>query len=393
MKLENLKIKFGALVLAGLFWVFVVISMSQMRTFPTEGGIVPEIFNLPKDLTVSSELSAVKLKINTDQAVLERLTKDNFSVFIDLKGYTSGVHSVRISAITDNPLVTIQRLEPAEIEVTLEEITSKEIPVSVNIEGNPSPNFELKEPVLEFERVMVSGAKSKIEQASEAIATVKLSGKEEGDILKTWPLDIYDNELHKIDGLTLEKSNIAVTIPLKQVTVTKTVSAKVKLIGAEENKNYYVSKITSDPLFIDIRGESSVLQNINLIETKPIDVSKINRNTTNTVNWDLPTGVSLAQTSPKVAIVSLEVTKQESVRKIPAKITAQNSSKTFEPSTITLTVSGPIEELDKLDSDNFQVRAGEFDPNVTTLEITKDLIIVPQGFTVVDFDPKSVEVK
>lgn len=385
---QNLGLKILALVLAGFFWVFVVVSTSQVRSFPVEGGLLPEVFNLPEGLVVAGELPEVSLKLNADKGVFDVLTKDNFAIFVDLKGRSEGEHEVKITATMERPDVTIQRVEPSVATVKLEGVASKMVGVRVKVEGEAAESFRVGEPILEFTEVAVKGAASRVNEVSEAVVTVTLSGEEEGDVLKTWPMEAVNAMGEVVGGIGLASERVAVTVPLERIKTSKTVGVRVNVVGAEENENYYISRITTDPMYVEVVGAPDVLENIDVVETEEVDVGELERDVTRPVEWVLPEGVEMGETVPRVAVVLVEVASRESVKEFLVEVQVEEGWKVT-PQNVKVSVGGALEDLEEVGDREMNVVIGE-EVKEGEVELAAEMIKVPEGLRVLSWEPEEV---
>ena len=91
--------------------------------------MVQEIVNVPQGLSVASDLGKTKLRIRADDNIIKNLTNSDFDVYVDLKDAHEGDQEILLSGTSKKDKVTILKMEPSSIHVTLEQITKKEIKI------------------------------------------------------------------------------------------------------------------------------------------------------------------------------------------------------------------------------------------------------------------------
>lgn len=300
---KNLGLKFAALFLAIIFWVGVVSLKNNIKPFPDQVPIKP--FNIAEDLTLASTLGSVELKLEATQETFVDLSVNDFEAYVDLKALEAGEHIVPVQVTSKNPKVKVVRVEPNNLNITIEEITSKTVNLSVEVKGNAAENFEAQDPVYELKEVEVKGPKNLVEKATEVKAMPSLKGSEMIDIKSEISLFAYDENQNQLKNLQIIPPSVEVTIPVIQIQKYKTVGVRANLASDLEESGYYVKKVQVSPSTIIIQGNTRELKKIDFIETEAIDIANLTHNTLKRVKLILPEGID-AQDVESV-LVTIEV--------------------------------------------------------------------------------------
>jgi len=165
---ENWLLKFISLAFAVVLWFFV---MGESRMEVTH--IAPlEYINLPEGLMIASEVpTSVSIMISGPRALQVNLSPSDISLGVDLKGLSAGVTSFkRLEESLNIPTgLKITRISPSYVDVKLERVRDRDVPVRVILVGEPAPGFIIKSSKALPEKVTVSGAESELKGISEVV--------------------------------------------------------------------------------------------------------------------------------------------------------------------------------------------------------------------------------
>lgn len=165
---ENWLLKFISLAFAVVLWFFVM-GESRMEV----NHIVPlEYENLPNDLMIASEVpSSVAIRISGPRALQMNLSPGDISLAVDLKDLSAGVTSFkRLEESLNIPSgLKITRISPSYVDVKLERVRERVVPVRVVLTGEPAVGFKVKSFKAQPGKVAVSGAESELKGISEVV--------------------------------------------------------------------------------------------------------------------------------------------------------------------------------------------------------------------------------
>jgi YbbR domain-containing protein len=165
---ENWLLKIVSLAFAVVLWFFVM-GESRMEV----NHIIPlEYENLPAGLMIANEIpTSVALRISGPRALQVNLSPGDIRLSVDLKGLSAGVTSFRrLEESLNIPSgLKITRISPSYVDVKLERVRERSVPVRVILSGEPAPGFIVKSVVATPEKVIVSGAESELKGVSEVV--------------------------------------------------------------------------------------------------------------------------------------------------------------------------------------------------------------------------------
>lgn len=163
---ENWILKLLSLVFALILWFFV---MGERKL--EVGYTVPlELKNVPPGMMVANEVpSLVDVRLSGPRTLLMNLGPKDISISVDLVDLKPGLTSFkRLEERLNIPSgVKVTRLSPSFIDVKLERIREKKVPLKVVFSGLPAEGFQLGSVRLKPEQVTVEGAESEIKDITE----------------------------------------------------------------------------------------------------------------------------------------------------------------------------------------------------------------------------------
>lgn len=163
---NNWLLKLVSLAFAVVLWFFVM-GESRMEV----NHIVPlEYENLPEELMIASEVpTSVAIRISGPRALQVNLSPGDISLAVDLEKLSAGVTSFkRLEESLNIPSgLKITRISPSYVDVKLERVRERDVPVRVVLTGEPAPGFVVKSTTTNPQKVTVSGAESELKGVSE----------------------------------------------------------------------------------------------------------------------------------------------------------------------------------------------------------------------------------
>lgn len=165
---ENWLLKLISLAFAVVLWFFVM-GESHMEV----NHFVPlEYQHLPEGLMIANEVpTSVALRISGPRALQVNLSPNDIRPSVDLKGLSAGVTSFkRLEETIRIPGgLKITRISPSYVDVKLERVRDRDVPVRVVLTGAPAPGFMVKSSQANPEKVTVTGAESELKGVSEVV--------------------------------------------------------------------------------------------------------------------------------------------------------------------------------------------------------------------------------
>ncbi len=132
--------------------------------------------------------------------------------------------------------------------------------------------------------------------------------------------------------------------------IKKSFKIKVPYMG-EPASGYRVMDAIAEPSSIELSGPLSLIQSIEELKTKPIDISDVKESFKKKIPLDLEGGTTLSKPE-QIIVVSIpvkEVRVLKTIEAVPVRVKNSGIPVSIEPPTITIQVKGPFETLNNND--------------------------------------------
>lgn len=213
---RNLHFKILSLVLAAIFWLFVVSLENSFVRFGEDISV--KAFNVAEGLALVSELGTVRLTLRAqDPGLAPGLSAGDFEAHVDLSEIGAGRARVPVTVVSKNAGVTVARIEPVDLEVELAPVREKNIAIAAEVTGKPAEGFEVADAALSRSTVTVAGSLAILERIGSAKAEVKLTGRERESFSRKAKIKIYDKNSVLLEGMQVKEKDIEVTVTIKKI--------------------------------------------------------------------------------------------------------------------------------------------------------------------------------
>lgn len=194
---ENWILKLVSVTFAVILWFFV---MGERRL--EVGYSVPlEYENIPPGLMIANEVpTLVDVRISGPRTVLMSLHPNDIRISVELKGLPPGITSFkRLEERLDLPSgLKVTRLSPSYVDVKLERIKQKKVPIQPVLTGTPADGVRIAEVTVVPSQVTVEGAESEVKDIDQ-IFTDPLDVQ---DVKESFTLMVPLNDQGKYTSLT-----------------------------------------------------------------------------------------------------------------------------------------------------------------------------------------------
>jgi len=163
-KPKNWILKLISLTLATMLWYFVV-GEDQVDI---NIRVPVEILNLPANLTISNQYKKdIEVAVRGPRSMIQDLRNRNITRPVDLASAQSGTIVIKNDE-KSIPLpkgITVQRLQPTNITLLLDELIQKRFPITPVTEGEMAPGYVLQNIYLDPDHLIISGPRSILEKS------------------------------------------------------------------------------------------------------------------------------------------------------------------------------------------------------------------------------------
>lgn len=177
---ENWALKLLSIAFAIMLWMFI---MGERRL--EVGYRVPlELQNVPSGLMVANEVpSLVDVRISGPRTLQMKISPNDISIVVDLSDLKPGLTTFKqLEERLNLPAgLRVTRLSPSFIDLKLERVKHKLVPIKVAIVGHPLNGFKLVDVKSVPDEVIVEGAETELKSVNEVTTEdVDLNGVNEG---------------------------------------------------------------------------------------------------------------------------------------------------------------------------------------------------------------------
>lgn len=299
---KNLTAKIIALIMAVILWVYVM--NEQNPLVETSMEIPLEVHNLSSSVKAVDIPEAVRVKVRGPRALIVGLGQKDIKAYIDLKGLNDGRNSLKVT--TSIPInVELVEVSPGDINFRLDTIVNREVPVEAKITGIPVPGAVVGNITYSSPMITVTGPSEIMDTVVKAVVDVDVSGKNT-DFITNGSITLVDARNKKVEGLTTNPSEVAVTMTFAPTINKKIVEIKPNIVGVLA-KGVILNRISINPEQIEISGEGKEFEKTHFIYTEPINISEFEKETIVEAKLQLKEGILV---NKNTVTVNISATKQ-----------------------------------------------------------------------------------
>ena len=383
-----------SLLLGLIVWLVAINQENPIvqATYPERLPIT--VRGLDESLMSLQDLSreSVQVVVQAPRASWDDLAPNDFSAYIDLSGLRAGVHDVDIEVDSFDPRVRIVNVQRPQLRVQLDQVTTKEVPVRVDILDSTAFGYDWQTPLVEPMTVTVEGPSTQVLQVTAAHAEVSL-GSAKSQVERNQSVVPQNAQGQSVPRVTADPQVVHVVVPVEQWPGRKEVAVRVNLQG-QPAAGYRLSSVRVNPSTVVLLGSADVLAQVpGFVETEPISLDAATGEIQRRVQVRLPDGVTVLE-GPAVDVTA-SITPIEGGTTVRQRPVVQGLSTgltaTVALDTVDVILSGPLPFLEALGPDDVFVIV-----DLTGLlpgnHIVTPRVVVPTGIRSEGVIPETVEV-
>jgi YbbR domain-containing protein len=343
-------LKLTAVLIALIFWAVSILSAPAteiVREFPGRVAVErPDA--VPAGYVLQGQLGDVSVRLKGTEAALANVVSSDLHARLNLPDiHNAEPQDVPVTAEVATAGVQVESVAPATVTVRIEPITSRDVAVQARFANSPPTGTFAGDPAITPSQVRVNGAASQVARIAALYATVAF-GDAVTDLVQSVQPRAVDASGATIDGLTVDPAVVQLTVPVLPTATTRTVPVVPALHGAVAS-GYWITRVTSDPTVVTVRGEGAALSAIDQVASGAIDVSGLAADKTFQVALVLPAeGTSLvkaAQATVTVSVAPLLGSRSFPVVAVQTSGLGSGFVAEFDPPSISIVVAGPVPAL------------------------------------------------
>jgi YbbR domain-containing protein len=380
---NNLAFKITSVVLAILLWFYVFYVFGAKTTKTAQIEIQVEGLNPSYEVTLNQKNLRVTFSAPIQQ--IEQVEK-NIRATMDLSNIGPGIYSRRPKLNTPKE-VEILIIDPSTIEVTVENIITKDFVIKPTLKGKLQPGTILGDIILTPDKISLKGTNTALQNIT---ATIEIDiSNAISDLFGYAEVKIINNKNEVVDNVTVEIKAVKFHIPIITSDITKTIPIVPNFTGTSL---FAIQSFSFTPSMITIRGSVKALENIQSVTTAPIDLSTLKESGSKEIEIVLPEGIKREKAGEKI---KFNVSVEEIISKTLSAIKIQVRGDPFKTFTLSqefcnATIIGRKSIVDSVSSISVYVDLKNATKGVNELTLlTAD---VPSGLFV-QLTPTKIEIK
>ena len=386
----NISLAILSVALALALWLFVTDAENPTERQTFNSAIEIAFVNVPEGLAVANaSANTVRIDIEAPEHELDALSVTDFTAEANLGGFAPGRVTVPVSVRTSAGDVRIVRTTPEQIDVTLENLRTKEVPVQVALVGSPQEGFAAGDQSVEPDTVTVSGPQSLVELVEYAEAEVGLTGRRVDVTDEHVTLRTRDARGGEIGRVAVAPETATVSVEIVQQDYSLEFIVNPSTTGSPA-AGYNVTGISVSPPIVTVTGPLDVLQTIDPVQgitTGDVALGDATATVTQEVDLILPPELEISGSARVQVTVTITPARGEASFLVVPQVRNVGDALTATPSgPVTVTLSGDIPTLQALTADSIVafVNAEGLAAGLYTLPVE---VTPPPGTAIVRVEP------
>ncbi|MBO4848879.1 MAG: hypothetical protein J5586_06985 [Clostridia bacterium] len=271
-----------SVLLAMFLWGYVLMTKNPDRTktftgvaLSFESGAEADL--LARKLTVYGDISkildTVNVTVSAPLTEISKIKENNITATVNLNDvHSAGTYTLEIKATST--IGTVVGIDPSTIELTVDDIVSRTVPVTFDYTGELPEGYWHDMPTMLTTATTLEGAKTDLMNVSNAIFYIDLTNVTES-INRSFPLSVIDKDGNEMDPSVFKNIIPAVSV---QMNVLPHRHVPIVYDIADEDQLTDLLEVTGAGLnfeSIDIAADPQVLASIESITSDPVHISGI----------------------------------------------------------------------------------------------------------------------
>jgi YbbR domain-containing protein len=348
----NLSWLAASFVLAFLVWILATVQADPIAQQTLSNVPVTIVMRDGYTVIDMPRTPTVRVIVQGQQSAIRLLTVDDISVRANLTDVEPGQITVPLTVTIGRRGIYAADTQPSQITVTVDQITTAQKPLEINVTAAPPVDFAYDPPQADMLQAAVTGASSKVNQVVAVRAQLDLSNRRNPLDIVT-PLVPIDVQGNRVNDVTVEPrtTTVSVNIYAREDVRQLTIRPAIKLDTLEAG--YMLTSIGYEPQTLYVSGSADHLSQLPAtVETAPIDLSGRTEDFSVDVEVELPDDVVILSGSSTVT-VTLGISAQTTARQIdtvPIEVIGLSEGFTaaLTPDIISVVISGPVSVVNQI---------------------------------------------
>ena len=313
----------------------------------------------------------------------------------DLSDLNSGSHTLPVHVAYQIAPARLVRIEPAEINISLDELISREFPVLLVVEGKPALGYQAKESKLDEKEVTITGPKNLVDQVKDVRVQADIGGR--NDVVSdTLTPQVFDRAGQPVTGLTISPA----TIHFEQnISLINGYSSKVVRVitTGQVADGYRLDNILVLPLRVLLFSPNPkrLDEMPGYVETEPLDLNYTDKNIESRLTLKLPEDISIVGDQTIRVRVSISAIESSLAMKVPIEVVGLSPELHAELplETVDVLLAGPVKILSETKEKNVRVIVDLTDMTTGIYQVMPRVDILPDDVRTLSIAPPSLEIQ
>lgn len=393
---SNLTSLILSLLLAFVVWISAVTSANPNTE--AEFVLPLEVVQQASDIAIIDTLpDTVSVTLLAPESIIQQLEENNPLVaYIDLSDISAGTYRFSVQVDIPEQLKPIRIMEksPSQLELRLSNLISKDLPVSIQVVGEPAIGYQTSGLTWDGDSVTITGQENRVQDVISIVGVLDITDAT-GTISRTVALEARDINDQVVEGVSILPDSVTVNQSISLQGGYRNLAVNVTTIGSVEPGYRFTSITPAPPTVMVFSADPLLVESLpGYVNTKPLDLTGVDDYLETILELDLPAGISVI--GDPTVLVQVNVTALETSLVISREIEMigllPGLNAEVSPLQVTVRVSGPVPVLENLTLRDIRVVVDLTDLEVGTYTITPTVEILPDDVIFEDLSPSTVEV-
>ena len=279
---ENLPARIICLLVACGLWVYVMTDQNPIVERNVEVRL--QQMNLPNNMMVFNAPNKVMVKVRGTRTKVSDNLENKIVATLNMKTATEGQQTIPVKVSFPNGDVV--QVIPSEVSVYVDTVSEKKVPVVTRIVGAISNDMTIGHSVITPAQVTLRGATHRIDKVNKVVAPIDVTDHQ-GDFQTESELVAVSEDGYDIPNMKIIPERVMVQATMVSQMLSVDIPVKLVMSG-ELPKGIIVTKSEVLPDKVRITAPPSMLKELKAINTKPVDVSKLEGSMVVAAELDLP---------------------------------------------------------------------------------------------------------
>ena len=279
---ENLPARIICLLVACGLWVYVMTDQNPIMERNVEVRL--QQMNLPNHMMAFNVPDKVVVKVRGTRTKVSDNLENKIVATLNMKTATEGQQTIPVKVSFANGDVV--QVIPSEVSVYVDTVSEKKVPVVTRIVGAISNDMTIGHSVITPAQVTLRGATYRIDKVNKVVAPIDVTDHQ-GDFQTESELVAVSEDGYDIPNMKIIPERVMVQATMVSQMLSVDIPVKLVMSG-ELPKGIIVTKSEVLPDKVRITAPPSMLKELKAINTKPVDVSKLEGSMVVAAELDLP---------------------------------------------------------------------------------------------------------